>query len=54
MWAAETGFGSRTDQKLFWPPSSIVLDAHSIVSIAAVGETPPFDNDYKRFKSVLA
>ena len=33
--SAETGFGSHPDHKLFCPPSSTILDAHSTVSAGA-------------------
>ena len=48
---AETGFGSRTDQTLSRPPPSADLDAHPIVSTVATGETYPFGNGCKTYKS---
>ena len=54
IWVAEIGFGSRTELKLSRPPSSTFLDAQSIVSNAATGETHPFGNGYKTYTSSFA
>ena len=51
---AETGVGSRIDQKLSRLLSSVVLSTHSTVSTAAAGETSLVGNGYKTYKSVLA
>ena len=37
----------QTRNSVYSPPSLTVLDAHTTISAAAAGETPPFGNSYK-------